>query len=346
MRTNRTFALVLIVSVLFSHVAEVDAGGRNRVGGSGASQLLIPVGARDMALGGASIATTSGIEALHWNPAGLASTQPAASIMITTMDYIADMQLNYAALGADFGTLGHLAFNIKALSVGDIAITTATAPDGTGGNFSVNFFTLGVTYANNLTDRIRMGSTIHYISEALGRASANGVSFSAGVQYDNLGGMQDLDLGVAIKHIGTRMAYGGSGLIYQGQVNNLRRPGSFYQVETSSADLPSLFEIGLSYNREISDSQSLSVNSVFQHQNYDYDESKIGLEYNLNQLLFLRAGFSAPMDAEDETFIYGTSFGVGLHPKIGGLSNIEFDYAYTQADYFDALNTFSIKIGF
>jgi hypothetical protein len=344
MRITDKFALALALVGLLWSSSQVEAEGRNRVGTSAASQLLIPVGARDMALGGSSAAASTGIEALHWNPAGLASSTSAATILAQTTSYLADMQLNYAAVGANLGSFGHLAVSMKALSAGDIAVTTTSAPDGTGGTFSPTFFVLGTTYANSLTDRIRMGATVHFVSESMGRTSASGVSFSAGAQYENLGSVQGLDLGISIKHIGTRMTYGGSGLLYSGQVNGLRRPSSFYRVEASSADLPSLFEIGLSYNMPMGDS-ALSLNTLFQHQNYNYDEYRVGAEYTYNDMVSLRAGFDLPASADDDTYIFGTSFGVGLNLGIAG-RDVQLDYAYTAAEYFDALNTFAFKLDF
>ena len=346
MRITGTFILTLVLAGLVFEASIAEAGGRNRVGGSAAAQLLIPVGARDMALGGSSSASAEGLEALHWTPAGLAASASSASMLVSTMSYFADMQLNYAAVGASFGRLGHLAVNFKALTAGDIPVTTATSPDGTGGMYSPTLFTVGATYANSLTDRIRMGSTIHFIAENIGRTNASGVSFSAGVQYVGLGSIRGLDLGISIKHIGTRMTYGGPGLLFQGQVDGLRRPGSFYRVEASSADLPSLFEIGLSYNVPVGGAQGLNVSTLFQHANYDYDEYRLGAEYSLNKLLVLRAGFMMPSDAIDNTFIYGTSFGLGLNVDIGAIRDLQIDYAYTAVEYFDSLNTFSFKLDF
>ena len=67
---KRIIAL-FIIGVLFLAVGEpAAAGSGNRTGTGGASQLLIPVGARDLAMGGSTISTTYGIEALFWNPAG------------------------------------------------------------------------------------------------------------------------------------------------------------------------------------------------------------------------------------------------------------------------------------
>ena len=90
---------------------------------------------------------------------------------------------------------------------------------------------------------------------------------------------------------------------------------------------------------------ALSLNTLFQHQNYNYDEYRVGAEYTYNDMVSLRAGFDLPASADDDTYIFGTSFGVGLNLGIAG-RDVQLDYAYTAAEYFDALNTFAFKLDF
>ena len=318
------------------------ASGQNRVGTAAAPELLIPVGARDMAMGGAAIATTSGVEALHWNPAGLArGSDGAASLMFSTMAYIANIRLNYAAVSRRFGGWGHVAIHLKALDFGEIPITTERAPDGTGGRFSPTFLTLGTSFASALTDRINVGFTTRYIVNRIDRVEATAVAFSGGLQYTNLGSINGLDLGVTVKHIGTRMGFGGSGLLRMGQLDDLRRPGSIYQVPSSSADLPSLFELGIAYGYS-----GARFSSVFQHHNFAFDQWKTGLEYEVNEFLAVRSGFDFAAGAEDREYIFGTSFGAGLRFKVPTVERIRVDYAYTATEYFDGLDTFTILLEF
>ena len=82
----------------------------------------------------------------------------------------------------------------------------------------------------HLTDRVSLGVTGHYIVNRIGRVDATATSLRAGLQYANLGGVSGLDLGVALKHIGTQMQYEGSGLLNRGQVNGLRRGPFDYNV--------------------------------------------------------------------------------------------------------------------
>jgi hypothetical protein len=135
-------ALLLLISV--DGIAQ-----EKRIGTNAASELLIPVGARYIAMGGASLAMVKGVEAIFWNPAGLARADYTASATFSRMTYIADMNLNYVAVAAKFGGLGSIGFSIKALDIGDILVTTEEFPDGTGATFSPQFIVGALTYSRS-----------------------------------------------------------------------------------------------------------------------------------------------------------------------------------------------------
>ena len=342
-RIIRQLAPSLAAFVLAASAAGAD--GYGRAGTAAAPELLIPVGARDMALGGAAIATTSGIEALHWNPAGLARSGTDAGLLVSTMSYIADIRLNYAAAAARFGRLGSFAVSLKSLDLGSIPITTESQPDGTGGKYSPTFFVLGATYARQLNARTRLGVTANYVSNRFDRVSATGTSFNAGLQYANLGDIDGLHLGVALKHIGAGMRYEGQGLLRRGQLDGLRRSSTFYMVQPSTADLPTTFEIGLAYDYPLAGAGRLGINSLFQHHGFNYDQYRVGVEYEYDDFLALRSGFDYAADAGDDTYLFGSSFGFGVRFSVGDLKEARLDYAYTSVDHFDGLNTFTLQVG-
>ena len=60
-----TLILVLLAGVTLSSFA----GNQSRIGTAGAQELLIPVGARGIALANATVSTASGLDALFGNPA-------------------------------------------------------------------------------------------------------------------------------------------------------------------------------------------------------------------------------------------------------------------------------------
>ena len=347
----KTFSIVLVLLVLVT--GNAVAGGENRVGTSAASELLIPVGARDIAMGGSSIATSTGLEAIFWNPAGLARSTHAANAMFSHMQYIADIGVDYVGVSGTFEGFGTLGLTVKSLSIGNIGVTTEDQPDGTGQLLSPTVAVVGMTYSRLLTDRISIGTTINIISERFDRVSATGFAVNAGVQYSGLGGVRGLSLGVAVKNIGPQLTFDGDGLLRQGNVNDVLRPGSFYKVQAASHELPSTIEIGLAYSTTLAEQSSLELSSVFQNNNFATDEYKVGLEYGFNNLFFLRGGYGFAESSESassplpdkKTHIFGLTAGAGIHHDLGGL-DLTFDYAFRDVEFLDSNHIFSLKVGF
>jgi len=184
-----------------------------RTGTAAATELLIPVGARDLALGGANIANSVGVEAIHWNPAGLGRLNHSAEAMFSTMTYMADSNVSYGAVAAKFGEFGIMGLSIKSLDFGEIPLTTVDDPEGAGGKmYSPTYVTLGLTYGRALTDAISAGFTAKLVSESIDRVSSSGFAFDVGLQYDGLVGVSGLQMGIAVKNIGPQMKFDGGGL--------------------------------------------------------------------------------------------------------------------------------------
>lgn len=348
-----SIAAVALLILTIVVPAATYAGGENRVGTNAASELLIPVGARDIAMGGSSIATASGLDAIFWNPAGLARSPHSANAMFSHMNYIADIGIEYVAVSTAFEGFGTIGFSLKSVGIGDIAVTNEDNPDGTGQIINPTIVNLGLTYSKLLTDRISVGATVTAISERFDRVNASGFAFSAGVQYSGLGNVNGLSVGVAVKNIGPQIKFEGDGLLRQGVVNDVLRPGSFYKVEAASFELPSTIEIGLGYNYTLEEDNFLVLNGVFQSNNFSADEYKVGLEYNYANTFFIRGGYNFSeitknnsLQVSDKTSqIFGFTAGAGLHYSLGSL-DVSFDYAYRAVKFLDNNHVFTVGLGF
>lgn len=333
-------AVVLLVSALGF------AGGRDRVGTSSAAQLLIPVGSRYMAMGGAGTAVATGVEAIYWNPAGVARSTNAANAMLSHMTYLADISVNTIGVEANFGGLGHLGFALKTIGIGDIEVTTADNPDGTGQIFSPVFFTLTTTWARQLTDRVAFGVNLNLVREEMQRVGATSFAVDAGVEYTDFGGVQGLDFGVAIKNIGPSMKYDGTALLQQGTIRNSNRGSASVKLNPASFELPSIIELGLAYNYNMGEAGKLTATTMFQNNNFSADDVKLGLEYGFNNMFFLRGGYTMGIEVPSEwDYLYGPTFGAGFHYGFSGL-DLTVDYAYRTVDLFDSNNMFTLKFGF
>lgn len=354
MKTKRAliFCISPVLCVLLVAV-EVFGGTGQRRGTAGAQELLIPVGSVGTALGGANLANVAGIEAIFWNPAGLAASRHSAEVMFSHLQYIADLNVNYVAGNFTSSGFGAMGFSIKSVGFGDIPVTTNDNPDGTGELFSPAFITVGLTYSRAMTDRIHFGTNVKLISEKIRRESATGVAFDFGMQYKTQIG---LNLGIALKNIGPNMKFDGSDLeIFTKDGSD--RPdaaGENTRIPLSTFELPTTLEIGIAYDLKMGETNSLTLMGNFLNNNFALDEYRFGAEYSFNKFVFLRGSYAFGYDADTEqfrtanedNFIWGPAFGGGVNFNVGESFNVSVDYAYRATKLFEDNQWFSFSLNF
>jgi len=346
MTNRRIFHFTIWLTLLvFAALSAVYAGDAARVGTAAGTQLLVPVGARDLAMGGSSVALTKGVDAIFWNPAGLASMKSMATGVVSTMQIFNDINVNYLGLGFKAGRVGMLGVSIKSMSFGDIKETTVSDPDGLSGRtFSPTFVTSGLTYARMLTDRIQVGLNGKLIYESIPRASATAFAVDIGLQYRDLGNISGVDFGVVVKNIGTEMKYSGSAFTTSAYETGVSQSQYFNRIP-SSDELPAMIELGVSYRNTIAEDNNLVVAGVFENYNLGKDQFRFGAEYMFKELIALRGGYILVNDAETEDVEYNFTAGLGLHYILGTV-DFGFDYTYRNSQYFDGNNLFSLTFGF
>ncbi len=346
MRYNKFLIIsaILLFAILLS-ANSAFAGDPARTGTAAGVQTLVPVGARDLAMGGSDIANTSGLNAIYWNPAGLTSMKNTAAGEFSTMTIFNDIKVNYLAIGVKAGQFGSFGISLKAFNFGDIPLTTVEDADGLSGKtFSPTFATVGATYSRLLTDAIQVGATGKLIYESIPRASASAFAFDFGIQYHGLGHVQGLSVGLAVKNIGTNMKYAGSGLLEQATEANASFQ-DFRSREAASNELPANVQLGLSYKRNFAENSVVTLSGIFQNNNLQEDQYMFGGEYGYGDLIFLRGGYLLANNISSDANLYTFTAGAGLHYKVGG-TDLTFDYAYRDVQYFDGNNLFSVSIGF
>jgi hypothetical protein len=346
MKKNKLIGLVtFMVVMLLLGMQLSQAGDPARIGTASGEQVLIPVGARSMALAGSNAALTSGLEAIYWNPAGFSRMNSRAAGMFSTMQIFSDISVNYLAVGVDAGQIGAIGFSIKSLGFGDIPLTTLEDSDGASGQtFSPSFVTGAITYSRALTDAIYVGLSGKLISESIPRASASALAFDIGIQYLAVGNIPGLSLGLVVKNIGTKIQYGGSAFLAPA-TDEGSTTSDFRSRPTASHQLPATVELGLGYERKIAEEHALIFSGNFANNNFNNDDWKLGLEYMYTDLIALRGGyiFTENIDSADQLFTY--SLGLGLHYNVSG-TDLMFNYAYRAQQYFDGNNLFEFVVGF
>ncbi len=340
MRKYKFFWATAIMMVFLMGLPSLYAGDGARTGTAGGEQLRVPVGARDLALGGSNVAYTSGLDAIYWNPAGFSSMTSHAAGTFSTMTIFNDINVNYMAIGVQAGRFGTIGFSLKTFDFGDIPFTTNEDMDGASGRtFSPTFLTGTVTYSRKLTDAIQVGFSGKFVSERVPRANGSAFAVDVGIQYHELGGISGLSMGLAVKNIGTDMQYSGSAFL-QKDVQ-----GNFRDIPTASFQLPATVELGVGYKRNINEQNSVILNGNFVNNNFGNDNYKVGAEYNYNDLIALRGGYLFAQNTNSDDQLYTFTLGVGLHYKFGN-TDLAFDYAFRDSQYFDGNNLFQLTIGF
>jgi len=322
------FVLVLLALSLTS----AYAGNSRRIGTAGAQELLIPIGSRGTAMGGAVVADIGGLEAIHWNPAGL-SNLAGTEAMFTYLPYIADIDVNFVGLGTTIEDFGSLAATAKIVSIGDMEETTVDFPDGTGRIFSPSLSVMSVTYSRMLTYRVQFGITSKIIYERIFEVSATGVAFDIGFMYQP--GWQGLSLGLSIMNYGPEMRFSGDGF-------NRPLDGRQGAAEGSKFDLPSQFNFGIAYDAVQTERSVATLAGNFRSNNYSDDLWQGGFEFVYDDKYSLRAGYNF---SDQDEWLYGASLGGGLAFDLGQ-TKLVLEYAWNETETFDDNQFFTVKFQF
>ena len=347
-KSFKNITVLVVLLVAFYATSSLYAGDKDRIGTAAAAELQIPVGGKNFAMAGSDIAGTSGIDAIYWNPAGLA-LQKTNEVLFTTMNYFGDaMRVNYLAASFNSGGAGTFGLYWKSLDAGDIPLTTNLDPyNVSGATFTPIFTILGFTWSNQFTDAISFGLNFNYISEQVPQASASAFAFDFGLQYRNLGSIQGLDFGVVAKNIGSDMTYDGSAFLHGGTIDGSLIPDYLYAIPVESFDLPTNYQIGLSYTMGFSPETSLKVSGAFISENLGVDKFPLGAEFVFDDMVFARLGyiFAEEISAGDNN-TYSFTGGLGLKFDLGGDLAIQVDYVYQAMEYFDGNNLLAIGLAF
>lgn len=324
--------LILVLVLLAMNLTLVYAGNERRIGTAGAQELRIPVGARGTAMGGAVVADAHGMEAIYWNPAGLANLG-GTEAMFSHQPYIADIDINFVGIGTYIEDFGTLAIAAKIVSIGDMEETTDAFPDGTGRIYSPTLSVLSLSYSRILTNKVSFGITGKFIHEDVFEVSANGIAFDIGFIYNP--GWQGVSVGIAIRNYGPEMRFSGSGFNYPLE----GRQGA---PQSSKFDLPSSFNLGVDYDFIQSGKNVAGLSGNFKSNNYSEDNWQGGLEYVYDGKYSLRGGYNY---SEQDTWLYGLSAGAGAVIDMGG-TNLILEYAWTETAVFDANMFFTVRLQF
>lgn len=331
------------------------AGTIKSSGTAGASQLLIPVGAQNIALGAANTAGASGVEAMYINPAGIGAMKGGFEGTVSNMEYIADIKVFFSGFVANIGNIGSIGLAVSSLDFGDIAITTADQTEGTGETFSPSFATFTASYAKSFFDRVRFGANLKFIQERIINTGATGFAVDMGVQYRFAD--QPISVGVVLRNLGNRMEYQGSDL-EQNLTPAGAQSGSMserFRVKAEAFELPTTMSMGVNY----SPMPGLDLIASFNNNSFAPNTIALGGKFDLGPAWIAGGTSTLQVDDTEKTSsvsntawqgstesIWGPTFGAGLDFSLGDM-NLGIAYSMrTLNKYFSDTSVLQVTVGF
>lgn len=340
---KKIFSLI-VLALLVPFIAwaqyATSTEGFNNNGTRAAQFLKLAVGARAAAMGGSFVAVASDASALFWNPAGITALKTNEA-HLTHVDYLLDINFDFAGLVVPIKKNTHLGFSAAALTMGDEPQTSEADPDGAlGVTWSASDFFIGVTYTRTISDRFSVGITGKYIQQNLVNTSAKTLAVDIGSLYET--GIRGLKIGMTMSNFGGKLKLGGRDLTqkevdaFPGVGGNAPQPAD---LQVNSWSLPLNFRVGVSYELLRSESGFLLLAADFNHPTDADERLNFGAEYAVHNKLFLRGGYK--VNYEEESF----SAGGGINLPVTSY-NVLIDYAFSDFGILGDVHRFSLGFKF
>lgn len=318
--------LILIIIFNFGMSDSILAKGISKTGTTVAQFLKIGIGARQIGMGGAVVASVHNASAIYWNPA-LITNIPHGDITLTHTSWLVNTDLNYIGLTLPLDKFGALGFSATTLIMGDMKVRTVEYPEGTGEYFSARDVAFGVAYAVDLTNFFSIGFQGKFIKQKIWHSSASSIAFDLGTIYhsDN----NRIHLGASISNFGNKMQYTGKDLRFQYDLDEETYGDNEHipaMLHTDKWNLPLLFRIGVAVDFPMGPYGNVLIETDAIHPNDNQEQINIGVEYQLKNMFFLRTGYQSLFVEDGEQ---GFTAGLGLNYKIGGVI-FKADYSYSN----------------
>jgi len=340
---NHTYRLIFTWLILLSLPSVLMAQKVSKVGTTAADFLQIGAGSRAIAMGGAYVAVANDVSSLRWNPAGAANIS-GTELLASHSAWVADLDFNFLGVVMSFEGFGNVGVSLTMLSVPEMLVRTEEFQDGNGEFFDAADLAFGVTYANSVGQRFKVGGTFKVIHQRIWHTSAQNFAFDLGTQFktDFLDGMI---IGASITNFGGKMKMSGRDLrtfvdpdpISQG--NNDRVP---VNLETDEWSLPVNFQFGISFMpiNERLHKATIAIDAL--HPSSNYESINVGAEYGYMDQVFIRAGYQSLFLEDSEN---GFNSGLGIHRTLSNGLKGKLSYSYKSMGRLGSVHGLTLEIG-
>lgn len=274
------------------------------IGAGTAKFLKIGTGSRAAGMGGAFAGVCDNVEAIYWNPAGLAQLKDK-EFGLTYMQWFEDIMSGVVTYGQPLpDKMGAIGISVLYWSMGTIEKTTdgvnftsASVAQGAG----------GFTYSRELMESLLIGMTIKGIYQDLAGYYINGLAGDVGLLFRL---SKDINLGLNVQNLGT-----------------------VFKQSGTAENLPSNLKAGIAFRPG---GKSLTIAVDLDKPFFDNElKLHVGAEYYFEEKFALRAGWNQAeaTSAGAGSALSGFTAGLGYRGGVGEEGtemklNMEIDYAY------------------
>jgi hypothetical protein len=334
---------LFLVSVIVA--GNATAQQTNKIGTAAATFLRIPVGARAIGMGDASVSIMDDPASAFWNPS-LLSTVKTNALIVDHSRWLPGVNFDFAAIVLLFQDAGTVGLSTTILHTDPMEVTTPAEQMGTGEMFTASSLAIAATYSRSLTDQFSVGGTFKYIHETIWDSYASGIAFDIGTIF--VTPFEGIRLGASISNFGTKMQMDGDNLNFRADIapdqegNNQSVVG---KLSTDAFDLPLVMRVGISGEVIKSEQIRLTLSADAVNPNDNAQSANIGAELGLlNELIILRSGYRDLFLPGSE---FGSSFGVGLNNlTVANGVSATLEYAFQQYRHLGDSNRFTLGIRF
>jgi len=324
--------ILFITAILFG-ISQISFAQFNKAGRTAFQFLKIGNGARQVAMGEASITGVQDVNSIFWNPGAITGINNAEA-SFSYNSWIADLKVLSGAAGFNLDGIATFVFNYISLDYGNIPEAGVTSATGnidtrTGNFFSGSDLAVGLGIARNFTDKLSIGVNIKFMREELWIYSSSLWGFDVGSFYNT--GWRGIKLAMSAQNFSTQARFFETGI-----------------EEQQSYEIPLVYRLGISIDllggEELflggdPGQHTLSVSADAIHTN-DYKERlHLGMEYQFYNMLFIRGGYKFNYEEGN------VSVGAGFNYNISGIM-FKFDYAYVSYDFLQSPHRFTVTLGF
>lgn len=303
------------------------------VGTAVAQFLEVGMGARGTGMGDAYTVLTDDAGSVFWNPAGIRGVRNM-NFFLGYNRWPADISFGAMSFVISLGNSQSLAVSGVFINTDDMLITTVDDPEGTSGmQFGITNYSVGLTYARNLTNRLAVGLTTKLVREQYLNYGYTTWAVDVGTMYQT--DFRGMKLGMSILHFGPEVRFSGGYTDYSDP--------DFSQDETKKFEgysMPINFRVGISIDVWENASHKIISAADLVHPNNNLEQYNFGLEYGFKQMLFVRGGYRLQLDEG------GLTLGAGARFPLFGDHLSALDYSFSEVGVLPSVHRLSVSFSF